>query len=255
MILLSFDVEEFDMPAEYQRRIPFKQQMEISRQGTEKILQLLDRQQICATFYVTAHFANHAPDIVKRIVAAGHELASHGYRHSSFQTTDLKASREALESIGRTTVNGFRMPRMKHVPESDLREAGYFYNSSINPTFLPGRYNNRNESRTAFLRDGVWQLPASVTPLVRFPLFWLSFHNLPLTVYRWLAAWTIRRDGYLNLYFHPWEFIPLGPKKRFNFPNYITRKTGDPMTQRLEKLIVWAKKNGHVFRSARDFFI
>ncbi|MDR2627173.1 MAG: polysaccharide deacetylase family protein, partial [Dysgonamonadaceae bacterium] len=78
MILLSFDIEEFDMPMEYQRRISFGQQMSVSKQGTEKILQLLDRQQIHATFYMTANFARNAPQIVEKIVADGHELASHG---------------------------------------------------------------------------------------------------------------------------------------------------------------------------------
>ena len=71
--------------------------------------------------------------------------------------------------------------------------AGYTYNSSINPTYLPGRYNNFDKPRTYYKQDGVWQIPASVSPLIRFPLFWLSFHNLPLWIYKLLANWTYKK--------------------------------------------------------------
>ncbi|MDR1335451.1 MAG: polysaccharide deacetylase family protein [Tannerella sp.] len=252
MILLSFDIEEFDMPAEYRGAIPFEQQMAVSRQGTEAILRLLDRQQVRATFYMTANFAQHAPEIVERIVAGGHELASHGLYHSCFEPEHLKMSRDILEQIGKTKVTGYRMARMKPVSEQEIHRAGYLYNSSINPTFLPGRYNRLNEPRTCFLRDGVWQLPASVTPLIRFPLFWLSFHNLPLTLYLRLAQWTHRKDGYLNIYFHPWEFMPIGPKDRYGFPAYVTRNTGQKMTERLETFISRMKRQ-HTFGTTADF--
>jgi hypothetical protein len=145
------------------------------------------------------------------------------------------------------------MARMMPVPEKEIQKAGYLYNSSINPTFLPGRYNKLNEPRTCFMRDGVWQLPASVTPLIRFPLFWLSFHNLPLWIYRLLLQWTHRKDGYINIYFHPWEFMPIGPKSKYNFPFYVTKNTDRKMTERLEKLIVWAKKQGYTFYRSTDF--
>ena len=67
----------------------------------------------------------------------------------------------------------------------------------------------RDRPRTYFMKDGVLQLPASVTPIVRFPLFWLAYHNLPATLYRKLALWTWKEDGYFLTYFHPWEFTSL----------------------------------------------
>jgi peptidoglycan/xylan/chitin deacetylase (PgdA/CDA1 family) len=255
MILLSFDIEEFDMPFEYGRKISLEQQIAVSLQGTEKILCLLDKHKIKATFYVTANFALQAPDMVKKIVAEGHELASHGFFHSCFETKHLRESKETLEKIGNVNVNGYRMARMMPVSEKEIKKAGYMYNSSINPTYLPGRYNKLNEPRTHFLREGVRQLPASVTPVLRIPLFWLSFHNMPLGLYQYLTKLTCKKDGYLNIYFHPWEFMPIGPKKQYNFPCYVTKNTGDKMIIRLEKWIIWAKKNGYRFGLTRDFVI
>lgn len=247
MILLSFDIEEFEMPREYGDPIPFTDQIQISKEGTTKILDLLKKHNITATFYTTANFAQNAQDIVTRIVSEGHELASHGLYHDHFKPEHLKQSKEILEQIGNTSVKGYRMARMMPVPEEEVYNAGYIYNSSINPTYLPGRYNKLNEPRTYFIREGVWQIPASVTPLIRFPLFWISFHNLPLSLYCALAGRTLKKDGYLNVYFHPWEFMPIGPKSKYNFPFYVTKNTDQKMIDRLGKFIEWALKKGHKF--------
>lgn len=247
MILLSFDIEEFEMPREYGDPIPFTDQIQISKEGTTKILDLLKKHNITATFYTTANFAQNAQDIVTRIVSEGHELASHGLYHDHFKPEHLKQSKEILEQIGNTSVKGYRMARMMPVPEEEVYNAGYIYNSSINPTYLPGRYNKLNEPRTYFMREGVWQIPASVTPLIRFPLFWISFHNLPLSLYCALAGRTLKKDGYLNVYFHPWEFMPIGPKSKYNFPFYVTKNTDQKMIDRLGKFIEWALKKGHKF--------
>ncbi|WP_108821170.1 polysaccharide deacetylase family protein [Dysgonomonas sp. Marseille-P4361] len=252
-ILLSFDIEEFEMPREYGDPIPFEQQMEVSIAGTTRILDLLSKHQIKATFYTTANFAQHAQAIVKRIVDEGHELASHGYVHDHFEPPHLKMSKEILEDISQTTIHGYRMARMMPVPEEEVYKAGYVYNSSINPTYLPGRYNKLNEPRTYFKRENVWQLPASVTPLFRFPLFWISFHNLPLKVYCMLANRTLKKDGYLNTYFHPWEFMDIGPKEKYNFPFYVTKNTDTKMVERFDKFIEWGKKKGYEFTRSWDF--
>ena len=203
MILLSFDIEEFDMPFEYNRKIEFEDQIKVSAIGTGIILDILKKHQIKATFFSTATFAIHIPELLKRIIDEGHELASHTYYHSSFDVVDLVNSKKKLEELSNTEVIGFRMPRMQPVDEKEIYKAGYRYNSSINPTYLPGRYNNFDKPRTFYNQEGVWQIPASVSPIIRFPLFWLSFHNLPLWIYKLVAKWTLKKDSYLNIYFHP----------------------------------------------------
>ena len=62
MVLLSFDIEEFDMPFEYNRDISFADQISISRTGTIAILDLLDKHQVKATFFCTVTFAENIPD-------------------------------------------------------------------------------------------------------------------------------------------------------------------------------------------------
>ncbi len=255
MILLSFDIEEFDMPFEYDRKIDFKDQMIISIEGTIAILDVLKKHDIKATFFSTVIFALNAPKVMERILAEGHEIASHSYYHSDFKVEHLLESRLKLEEITGQKVLGYRMPRMQPVNEKEIYNAGYTYNSSLNPTFIPGRYNNFNKPRTYFMQDGVLQIPASVTPIVRFPLFWLSFHNLPLFLYKWMSKITLTKDKYINIYFHPWEFTDLNDKERFNFPSYVSKNSGIKMIQRIDNFIHSMKSKNYIFGTFSEFLL
>ncbi|MFC3560626.1 polysaccharide deacetylase family protein [Pedobacter jamesrossensis] len=253
MVLLSFDIEEFDMPFEYGKDITFSDQIAISRTGTIAILDILDKYKVKATFFCTVTFAENIPDLIKRITESGHELASHGYYHSDFKPEHLLQSKLKLEELSGKEIIGYRMARMMPVDEKEIEKAGYTYNTSINPTYLPGRYNNFNISRTFFVKENVLQIPASVSPLIRFPLFWLSFHNLPLGVYKFLSNWTYKKDKYLNVYFHPWEFTDLSDFERFGFPGYVRKNTGVKMIERMENLINWMKSKNYPFGTFQDF--
>lgn len=253
MILLGFDVEEFDMPFEYGKSIPFDEQLEISTRGTNIILGLLKQKNIKATFFCTANYAINKPEIIKRMVAEGHEIASHGYYHSDFKPEHLRQSKLALEDLSGTDVTGFRMARMMPVDEAEIAKAGYEYNSSLNPTWLPGRYNNFNKPRSWFYDHDVLQIPASVSPRIRFPLFWLSFHNLPLSLLKLMSSAAHKKDDYLNLYFHPWEFTDLHDKEKFGFPVYVSRNSGDTFALRIANFIDWAQAKGYKFVRTGDF--
>jgi peptidoglycan/xylan/chitin deacetylase (PgdA/CDA1 family) len=253
MILLSFDIEEFDMPLEYGKTISFDEQIAISTAGTEVILAMLQKQQVKATFFCTATFALARPQLIKRMIADGHEVASHGYYHSEFEPAHLLSSKLVLEGITGQPVTGYRMARMMPVDEAEIHKAGYLYNSSVNPTYLPGRYNNLKVSRTMFWQSGVLQLPASVSPKLRLPLFWLALHNFPMWFYKYLCHKTYRADKYLNLYYHPWEFTYLNDKARFGFPGYVSKNSGAAMLQRMEELITSFKQKGLVFGTISEF--
>ena len=142
------------------------------------------------------------------------------------------------------------MARMMPIDEKEIKKAGYTYNSSLNPTCIPGRYNHLDKPRTWFYKDDVLQLPASVSPVFRFPLFWLAYHNLPAKVYRWLFQRTLKHDGYIVTYFHPWEFTNL---KKWNLPFIITNHSGEGMIKRLDDLISFSIKKDYTFMTFSSF--
>lgn len=254
MILLSFDTEEFDVPREHGVELSFDQMVNISIEGTTKILDCLKEMGgIRATFFCTADFAEHAPEIMSRIANEGHEIASHGCSHWSFKTEDLYNSKKRLETLTGLSVVGYRQARMMPVDEKDIAKAGYIYNSSLNPTCIPGRYMHLSTPRIPFMKEGVLQIPASVTPWVRFPLFWLSYHNLPAWLYRAMARRTLRHDGHLSIYFHPWEFYELKEHPELKMPFIIYNNSGEKMVNRLRDLISDLKCRGYQFGTYQEF--
>jgi len=118
--------------------------------------------------------------------------------------------------------------------------------------FLPGRYNHFRKPRTFFKEQELIQIPASVSPIIRFPLFWLSFHNLPLKLYTWISKLTHNKDSYLNIYFHPWEFTDLH-KTHLGMPPYVKRNSGAKMIERIDKFITHFKNQNYTFGTFKDF--
>lgn len=239
-ILISVDVEEFDIPEEFGQQVSLQEKLEISRSGLQATLALFDKYDVRATFFITAYWAQHYPELVRQM-AARHEIASHAYYHSSFSDADLEGSRLALQEISGQTVYGFRMPRLRKVNLAALKEAGYLYDASVNPTWLPGRYNNWHLPRTVFKEEDTWIIPSSVSPLIRYPIFWLSVKNMPLWITRHFSTRVLRKDEYLSFYFHPWELTDL---KGFGLPAYIRNVSGRKMQQKLEGFLRFLQKQG-----------
>lgn len=239
-VILTFDLEEFDLPLEFGCQISEEDQINISNNGLQQLTGLLSKFSIHATFFTTSYYANKNKELVKNL-SVNHEIASHSRLHSQFVETDLSESKSELEKIAGKQIYGFRMPLFKKIDLSLIKEAGYIYDSSINPTWIPGRYNNLLSRRKIYhdIRSNLIEFPVSVSPLIRFPLFWLSFKNIPLPVYLNLCKQAIRKDSYLHLYFHPWEFAKL---ESFNVPAYIKNPSGDQLLKKFEKLIVELKK-------------
>lgn len=253
MILLSFDTEEFDLPKEYGANIDLDESINVSVEGTEQILDLLKTKNVKATFFCTSTFARNALSTFKRIINEGHEVASHGCNHTSPQKQDIYKSKLELEALVKQPVNGYRQPRMFAVDDEEISKSGYNYNSSLHPAFIPGRYMHLNQPRTPFLRGNVLEIPMSVTPGLRLPVFWLACHNYPLSLYLKLCNWTWNHDGQFVIYFHPWEFIDLGRKKEWKIPYIIKRNSGSNMMYRLGRLIDMFKSQHANFVTYSEF--
>lgn len=253
MILLSFDTEEFDGPREHGVDFSLEEGMKVSVVGTNRILDCLKENGVKATFFCTSNFAENAPEVLQRILDEGHEIACHGCDHWQPQASDVFRSKEIVEQLIGRTVNGYRQPRMFPVSDEDIEKAGYRYNSSLNPAFIPGRYMHLTAPRTWFMRGKVMQIPASVTPWIRFPLFWLSLHNLPESLYHMMVRRVLNHDGYFVTYFHPWEFFELKEHPEFKMPFIIRNHSGQQMLQRLDSLIKMLKKRQDEFVTYTEF--
>lgn len=108
--------------------------------GVPRILDLLERHQIASTFFVPGHTAHRYPDVVRSIVAAGHEIAHHGYLHEQPTALTLEQEIEALDrglaalaEVAGVRPAGYRAPMWDlswHTPAL-LAERGFLYDSSL----------------------------------------------------------------------------------------------------------------------------
>ena len=232
-VLLTFDLEEFDIPLEYGSNVCWEEQIATGRQGMKNVIEVLDRHQVSTTIFTTAAYALEN-QVQLKYLAQNHEIASHSFFHSSFKEEDLSTSKFTLEQITGQQISGFRMPRLKGVSMKAVHKAGYTYDSSVNPTYIPGKYNNLNLPTSVYKQDEVYRIPCSVSPILRIPLFWLAFKNFPYFLYKMLAEKTIKKKGYINLYFHPWEFTDIS---KYKLPSYVKRYSGSKMIDKLDVLI------------------
>ena len=222
----------------------------------DRILALYERHGVRATFFTLGWIAERYPNVVRRIVAAGHELASHGYGHlrASDQSraefdNDIRSSKALLEDIGGQEVLGYRAPSFSighgNLWALDaLREAGYRYSSSIYP-IAHDHYGMPDAPRFAFYPngpDGLLEVPVTTVRIRgrNLPAGGGGyFRLLPYALSRWMMEKVNREDGEPALfYFHPWEIDPgqprpegLGAKARFRHYVNIGR-----MEKRLEQL-------------------
>ena len=238
-LLITIDLEEFDIPEEYNQSLDWSTKIDMTNEGLTRLLPILDKYQAKATFFTTGAYAKANTEGVKKI-ALKHEIASHALNHSRFEPSDYATSKIVLEKIAGQTIKGFRMPRLRPVDFETLKETGYTYDASLNPTWLPGRYNRLRSPKTPFHNGFVQVLPSSVTPLLRLPLFWLTFKNLPL----WVNKWLFRRVSYNGLfvfYIHPWEFADLS---RFKLPFYVKRLDGEALADKFEQFMAYIHEKG-----------
>jgi len=108
--------------------------------GVPRILDMLDRHQIASTFFVPGHTAVRYPEAIRSIVAAGHEIAHHGYLHE--QPTSLTLEEEidvldkglvALADVAGVRPTGYRAPMwdLSWRTPALLAERGFLYDSSL----------------------------------------------------------------------------------------------------------------------------
>lgn len=231
--IFSVDLEEYFHANALERAAPrerwstFPSRVE---RATEPLLELLAQHQSRATFFVLAWVAERIPALVRRIAAAGHEIASHGFWHRRLTTLepeefriDVRAARRTLEDCVGSAVLGYRAPSFSLVPGREwafdvLLEEGYRYDSSIFPIRRPG-----------YGYPGAPTVPYRVTrsagELLEFPIMTMGFAGWRLPAggggyLRQFPLWYSQRALRLQanaglsgvLYVHPWDLDPGQPR-------------------------------------------
>jgi polysaccharide deacetylase family protein (PEP-CTERM system associated) len=245
--------------------------------NTDLALRIFDDAEIHATFFVLGWVAERFPGLVRRIAAAGHEIASHGSLHQlvfklepdAFRR-DLRESRRRLEDIAGVPIRGYRAPSFSIRRDTPwafeiLAEEGFAYSSSVFP-IRHDVYGWPEAPRRPFRpheRAAVVEIPMSTVRLFGQNLPCSGGGYFRLLPYAW-TRWALRQRNAADaqptvFYFHPWELDPEQPRIadapwRSRFRHYTNLHRTEPRLRALLQEFRWApiasvfaeELNGHV---------
>lgn len=224
-------------------------------ENIDRIIGMLNKSGTKATFFTLGWIAERYPQIVKRIVQEGHELASHGYGHERVSDlskseflSDVQSSKKILEDISGVQVKGYRAPSFS-ITENNLwafdclLSSGYKYSSSIYP-IKHDHYGMPDTPRFSYhVREGLIEIPITTLRLFgkNFPSSGGGYFRLfPYPLSKLMIDRVLSTDRQAAIfYFHPWEIDVEQPKIlginfKTKFRHYVNIKN---MEEKLNKLL------------------
>jgi len=198
--------------------------------NTDRILALLDEAGVHATMFTLGWVTQRYPQVVRRIVAAGHELASHGHGHARVDSLteaefrqDVTRARKLLEDVGGVAVQGYRAPTFSIGPRTPwaydvLAETGHVYSSSIYPVRhdLYGAPDAPRFPHKVGSGGALWELPMTTVELFGQNLPCSGggyFRLLPYDLFRHgLGRFNANLGKPGMFYTHPWEIDAEQPR-------------------------------------------
>jgi polysaccharide deacetylase family protein (PEP-CTERM system associated) len=198
--------------------------------SVDQLLSALDVNSARATFFVLGLLAERNPALVRRIVGAGHEIASRGFWPRGIAdmqveefVEDLDRTALAIQAAGGGRVRGFRSPRWLKREDLWIVEVlgrkGYAYDSSVNPVgrsfaWMP-EYHTVRRHEVPGVPGGIFEVPVSTASWCGFRVAiaggnWMR-QLPPWLLARSVARWERQRPDPLVFYLTSWEFDPEQP--------------------------------------------
>ena len=198
--------------------------------NVERLLRLLADHDVHGTFFTLGWIAERYPELIKRIVDAGHELASHGYDHTRVDQQspdefrlDARKTKQILEDLGSVEVRGYRAASFSVSDKTPwafkiLADEGYRYSSSIYP-IRHDLYGMPSAPRFAHAPDensSIIEVPITTVSLLnrKLPCGGGGYFRLyPYAFSRWAMRRVNGKDHQpCVFYLHPWEIDPGQPR-------------------------------------------
>ena len=258
---MTVDVEDYFQVSAFEGVVQKKDWDNISLRvgdNTNRLLDLFAKNSVKSTFFTLGWVAQRCPEVIKRIVNEGHELASHGLAHQRATTMsedqfreDVRQSKDILENIGGVELKGYRAPSFS-INDSNtwaydiLKELGFSYSSStypINhdlygvpewPRFKYQRDNGLIEIPIPTIRKKETNIGIGGGGYFRLYPYWLSKRRI--------NEFMKTEEAPYSFYFHPWEIDAQQPK----FENA-------PLKSKARHYINLSKMEGKVEQLLKDF--
>ena len=225
MNILTFDIEDWYNHDDYSRDFDWEKHEVRIYEGTDKILSALAERNLKGTFFCVGWIAEHHPQVIKDIAAAGHHIGCHSYQHElatrftreQFKEDTYKA-KCLIEDVAGKEVNAYRVPSFSITKENlwafdVLAELGFKYDSSVFPSHhefggLPDFPSTPLVIKTQ--HGELKEYPISLGKVLGKHVIYSGggyFRVMPW----WLLKKLTKSSDYVLTYFHPSDFDPEQP--------------------------------------------
>ena len=256
---ITIDVEDYFQVSAFEHSIDRKTWDSLEHRvarNMDRIFEIFSENNVKATFFVLGWVAERYPEVVKKIIANGHELASHGYGHQRVSDmsreqfkSDIVLAKNILEDISGQAIKGYRAPSYS-IGEKNiwalqiLAETGHEYSSSIYP-IEHDHYGYPAAPRFVFKdeKTGLIEIPITTMKMANrlFPAGGGGFFRFyPYFLSRWAINRVNNQDFQPTVfYLHPWELDPGQPRQhnisaKSRFRHYLNL---DKTEERLKMLL------------------
>lgn len=235
MNLLSIDFEEWYHPELVKPYISNEKKIPSVINGIDKILDLLQKHETFATFFVVGELLEIKPDLLDKILGAGHEIACHTMYHNRLDTEGYEKifldEIKKFDELTSSKSKGFRAPTFSLNKSSAwaidiLSENDYIYDSSVVPakTSMYGIPNA--ETKPYRISSSSIERNVPTGKMIEFPLLVTRFFGkkipagggfylriLPMKIIKKAIKSYEKNDIPACFYVHSWELTPeLMPK-------------------------------------------
>lgn len=274
--IITVDVEEW-FQVENLKGVIKKSDWEFKKSSVEentlKILDILDKYKISATFFVLGWVAEQKKQLVKTISEKGHEIACHGYSHDLAYTLgekkllqDILKSKILLEDIISQPIVGYRAPSfsISDIVLKILKELQFTYDSSYNPFRWNERYG-KIDSTLQSINNGCYLTKYGLLeiPLSTFSIFKINipvgggayFRIIPYFIFKRLVKAILEKRNFYTFYIHPWELEPSQEKIKniklnFKFRHYYGLRSTE---KKFEKILKFLKDSEYKFLKMEQY--
>ncbi len=221
---ISVDVEDW-LQSAFDSKLPLTDRFNVN---TRKILEAFEARGVKGTFFVLGLAAKQAPEMVREIYDAGHEVQSHGYGHELVTTispehfkNDIERSKKLLEDIIGVEITGYRAPAFTITQKTlwaldTLLDLGFKYDSSIFPVLMK-RYGIDGAPWYPYLAKTPKGREILELPVGSFQAAgrrWATggggyFRLLPYSILRRAVRQLNEQNHSATIYMHPYEYDPI----------------------------------------------
>ena len=265
---MSIDVEDWFQVENLRSGVPRgswdSRELRVER-NTERMLELLRKNDVKATCFILGWVAERCPGLVKRIHAEGHEIASHGYGHDLIYSLahgqfreDVRRGKRLLEDLCGGAISGYRAPSFSITDWAIdiLREEGFTYDSSSFPTVAHDRYGKLTGMKAGVpiveLRPGFHEVCVSCWDVAGKGLPWGGggyFRLIPYALFRMGVRSILKSGTPYVFYIHPWEIDAGQPRvsglrRSHAFRHYVNLGRCEARWEALLRDVRWTTVRG-----------